>query len=447
MTDPMATQLSHVDQFATSAESLSQMKRLYGLLDRNGDGVLSSDDWPPGNDKWEMLRSRFDINGDNKITPDEFVHRLKLMVYEQPIDLSLFPAVPTNHAQCLEALTTSANRQIQELCKQLFEAVRDSLSLSNPPAKIQKTAAQPDTGPSQGGGPPVAKVHVQQVTYQFRGGVPEHRGFHRQGPVQVHDYDPNMLVKHVKAQISPQGQVLVCKPGEQLPPSPTDGTGFRNLPTEGFVKDCLPEGSSLVVLKPMQMGFDIGVFEHVVDPSTNFLLGDFRSADMLTPSAAKQLVLSKGADPAAAFRILPSSFVPAQARQVLVQHLEQVHAAKPEEDLKRTLTRAELAALIGVGLTDDLLDEFGKCDKIRLRRCCAHGKAINLHTDFHRRTMQVPLNGDDEYDGGKLVYVTKNGMHWPHRPAGCATIHDNTILHGVSELRGGVRYSLFLQEE
>ena len=51
------------------------MRRLYVLLDRNGDGVLSSDDWPPGNMKWDLLRSQFDINGDNKITAEEFIYR------------------------------------------------------------------------------------------------------------------------------------------------------------------------------------------------------------------------------------------------------------------------------------------------------------------------------------------------------------------------------------
>eukprot|EP00670_Eutreptiella_braarudii_P012317 CAMPEP_0174330646 /NCGR_PEP_ID=MMETSP0810-20121108/16840_1 /TAXON_ID=73025 ORGANISM="Eutreptiella gymnastica-like, Strain CCMP1594" /NCGR_SAMPLE_ID=MMETSP0810 /ASSEMBLY_ACC=CAM_ASM_000659 /LENGTH=435 /DNA_ID=CAMNT_0015445931 /DNA_START=155 /DNA_END=1462 /DNA_ORIENTATION=+ len=433
-------QLSHVDQFATSAESWSQMWRLYDILDRNGDGVLSSDDWPAGSDKWQMLQSRFDINGDNKITRDEFVYRLKLMAYEQPIDARLFPAMPTNHAQCLEELTRSANYQIQVLCKQLFEAVSDSLG---PPANVQKVSdSQGATSP-----PPAAKVSVQLVTYQFRGGAPPHRGFHRQGQLQVHNFDPTTSVKYVKAQISPQDRVLVCKPGEQLPPSPTEGAGFQDLPTEGIVKDCLPEGSFLVVLKSMQMGYDIGVFEQAVDPNTHFLVGDSPSDSMLTPSTVKQLISSKGADPDAAFRVLPSSFVPPQARRVLVEHLEREHAAKPEEDLKLTLSHAELAALIGTGLADDVVHEFGKCDKIRLRRCEAHGKSINLHTDFHRRTMQVPLNGDDEYDGGKLVYVNKYGLHWPRRAAGSATVHDNTILHGVSELKAGVRYSLFLQEE
>ena len=33
-----------------------------------------------------------------------------------------------------------------------------------------------------------------------------------------------------------------------------------------------------------------------------------------------------------------------------------------------------------------------------------------------RRTMQVPLNGDDEYDGGRLLFATRKGLECPARP-------------------------------
>ena len=62
--------------------------------------------------------------------------------------------------------------------------------------------------------------------------------------------------------------------------------------------------------------------------------------------------------------------------------------------------------------------------------------------------MQVALNGEgggeDEYEGGTLVFVTGAGFEQPHRPAGSATTHDNTIVHGVTQLVSGVRYGLFL---
>ena len=84
-----------------------------------------------------------------------------------------------------------------------------------------------------------------------------------------------------------------------------------------------------------------------------------------------------------------------------------------------------------------------KWDEIKLRRCAAHGKHINFHTDFALETMQVPLVGDDSYRGGRLVFLNESGVRTPKRPAGSATVHNNRILHGVSELVSGVRYSLF----
>lgn len=43
--------------------------------------------------------------------------------------------------------------------------------------------------------------------------------------------------------------------------------------------------------------------------------------------------------------------------------------------------------------------------QIIIRRCQAHGKLINFHTDVSLRTLQLSLNSDEEYEGGKLVYI------------------------------------------
>jgi hypothetical protein len=58
--------------------------------------------------------------------------------------------------------------------------------------------------------------------------------------------------------------------------------------------------------------------------------------------------------------------------------------------------------------------------------------------------MQVALNGDDGYRGGRLVFATTGGFVVPMRPAGSATIHTHAVPHGVSTLLEGVRYGLFL---
>ena len=84
------------------------------------------------------------------------------------------------------------------------------------------------------------------------------------------------------------------------------------------------------------------------------------------------------------------------------------------EDLKINLTRTDLVALIGTEAVFELEKTFGqRYDEILIRRCQAHGKFINFHTDVSLRTMQVALNGDDEYQGGNLVFATQGKLHAP----------------------------------
>ena len=77
------------------------------------------------------------------------------------------------------------------------------------------------------------------------------------------------------------------------------------------------------------------------------------------------------------------------------------------DDLKINLSRADLVLHIGAEAVNELEKTFGqRYDEIIIRRCQAHGKFINFHTDVSLRTMQVALNGDDEYKGGNLVFAT-----------------------------------------
>lgn len=60
------------------------------------------------------------------------------------------------------------------------------------------------------------------------------------------------------------------------------------------------------------------------------------------------------------------------------------------------------------------------------------------------KTLQLALNNDSDYEGGRLMYATQAKLHVPARNKGTVTIHDNTIAHGVTKLESGVRYGLFL---
>jgi len=122
-----------------------------------------------------------------------------------------------------------------------------------------------------------------------------------------------------------------------------------------------------------------------------------------------------------------------------------------KEDFQITIEEEELSTLIGEQTTRKLITFFkGPFTEIKLRRVNSHGKCINFHLDMSLRTMQVPLNSDQEYDGGRLVYLTEDHqaertgkVEIPSRPAGSWTIHDNTIVHGVTTLASGIRYALF----
>jgi hypothetical protein len=118
------------------------------------------------------------------------------------------------------------------------------------------------------------------------------------------------------------------------------------------------------------------------------------------------------------------------------------------DDLKINLSRADLVGHIGSEAVLELERTFGqRYDDILIRRCQAHGKFINFHTDVSLRTMQIALNGDDDYKGGKLVFASKGKLHVPERKAGTVSIHENDIVHGVSMLHSGVRYGLFFLQK
>jgi hypothetical protein len=118
-------------------------------------------------------------------------------------------------------------------------------------------------------------------------------------------------------------------------------------------------------------------------------------------------------------------------------------AAAAAADFKLALTNAELADLIGaptVGLLAGLMGS--EHTEVVVRRSEPQGKLINFHTDVGLRTLQVALN--DGYVGGKLVFCTPEGVRYPDRPAGTATLHGGKVAHGVTAHTAGVRYGLFL---
>ena len=117
----------------------------------------------------------------------------------------------------------------------------------------------------------------------------------------------------------------------------------------------------------------------------------------------------------------------------------------PHCDAPGTGRRCTVEEVIGAEPVGAIAALFAsRVDAIKIRRVQAGGGTlIKFHTDHSLKTMQIPLNGEHEYAGGRLTFVTKSGLLQPRRPAGSATIHDRTIAHGVTALTAGTRYSLF----
>ncbi len=119
-----------------------------------------------------------------------------------------------------------------------------------------------------------------------------------------------------------------------------------------------------------------------------------------------------------------------------------------DHDIKMNIKHDTLVNVFGNDILNELKSKFNSnIDEIIIRRCNVRNMHIPFHTDFAFKTLQISLNNDDEYEGGKLIFMTINKGKLveviPKRKAGNFTIHDNTIYHSVSTLKSGIRYGLF----
>eukprot|EP00966_Prymnesium_polylepis_P066090 1533553-Prymnesium_polylepis.1 len=214
---------------------------------------------------------------------------------------------------------------------------------------------------------------------------------------------------------------------------------------DGDVIDVMVEQQCIAAPVPATFGIHDGT------PGSH-LLRQPEALASAKPDEAVRLARALGGAAALEHAAAPSFYPEAQLlesreRASLIAWIDAQHfaAGQTEDDLRRTISMLQLTSLIGAGAVERLLTFFGgPCDTLKLRRVGASGHCVAFHTDFSRRTMQVALNGDDEYDGGRLLFATGAGFEQPRRPAGSATIHTHTVVHGVTAIRAGTRYGLFL---
>ena len=136
-------------------------------------------------------------------------------------------------------------------------------------------------------------------------------------------------------------------------------------------------------------------------------------------------------------------------------------------DLKVELGEAEATTLIGVEALDLLISAgrqmlervdvggIGRAPRShvvhRLRLVLRRREAlpgteceiIPFHFDVSRVVVNVALNKG--FVGARLVYALSDGQLFiPTRDTGDATVHDCTVVHGVSRLAKGVRYNFYV---
>lgn len=211
------------------------------------------------------------------------------------------------------------------------------------------------------------------------------------------------------------------------------------MPAPAPAPNIQPGGFDRSRLTPGKL--DIGTWDvHADSTGIEILRGQPPSA-----SDAHAIIKALSATPKQFVSLPERDLLGAPARGALMRLADSKHT-QGQEDLQVVLSLGELEDMVGKEAVASLVAIFdGRVDQVKIRRVEASGErhVINFHTDFSLRTMQVALNGEEEYDGGRVVYATEEGIMQPPRPAGSAIIHDNSIPHGVSEMVRGTRYGLF----
>ena len=254
----------------------------------------------------------------------------------------------------------------------------------------------------------------------------------------------------------------------------------------------LEDGDQIDVSLLEQVGM-IGIFAANEDIASSLLLDKI---DTASSAEVADLISSLNASADVGFTFIPNSNsvvgpkeqadlrarVDAEWAMLKSQANDNGESDAELEDFKLFLSNKEIQNILGVAKVNELAIQFAHAresfsntqadthnthnthntwDQVIIRICTSYGKRINMHIDKSPQTMQVALNDDTTYEGGRLVFAFGNNNNSnssnshsnnsnnnlklvvPQRAAGCITIHENRIAHGVTELKAGVRYGLF----
>ena len=114
-------------------------------------------------------------------------------------------------------------------------------------------------------------------------------------------------------------------------------------------------------------------------------------------------------------------------------------------DYKLNIDDDKLKELIGEKPYKKIITLFnGEHNTIYIRKVKGDNSMIDFHKDYSTKTLKIPLNKGSDYKGGDLIYLTNGKINKPEQKIGSMTIHTNDIIHGVSPIVSGIRYSLFV---
>ena len=106
---------------------------------------------------------------------------------------------------------------------------------------------------------------------------------------------------------------------------------------------------------------------------------------------------------------------------------------------------ARAPSAVTAGASATAAPHLGAPDEIFVRRYSGGTRPWNpFHQDAAALTINVALADDSRHGGGRLIAAMHDAVRVLPRTEGEATVHDARLLHAVSRITSGARYSLIL---